>query len=56
MMKSKKCMMAIKWEIKKSIINQGDGVTRVTTTPKVTSKGQSYFINKMLSERGLDIK
>ena len=35
-------------EIKKSIINQGDGVTRVTTTPKVTSKGQSYFINKML--------
>ena len=38
-------------EIKKSIINQGDGVTRVTTTPKVTSKGQSYFINKMLSER-----
>lgn len=36
------------FEIKKSTINNPDGSVRVTKTPKVTGKGQVYFINKFL--------
>lgn len=41
------------FEIKKTVINNPDGSQRVTRTPKVTGKGQVYFINKFLSERGM---
>ena len=34
------------FEIKKRTINNPDGSIRVTRTPKVTGKGQIYFINK----------
>lgn len=34
------------FEIKKSVINNPDGSIRVTSTTKVTGKGQIYFINK----------
>lgn len=34
------------FEIKKRTINNPDGSVRVTRTPKVTGKGQIYFINK----------
>lgn len=37
-------------ETKKSTIIRGDGVTIVTNTPKITGKGQIYFINKFLAE------
>ncbi|PAE21996.1 phage repressor protein/antirepressor Ant [Bacillus sp. 7504-2] len=37
------------FEIKKSAINNPDGSIRVTKTPKVTGKGQVYFINKFLN-------
>ena len=37
------------FEIKKTVINNPDGSQRVTRTPKVTGKGQIYFINKFLS-------
>lgn len=33
-------------EIKKRVIDNPDGSKRVTTTPKVTGKGQIYFVNK----------
>lgn len=36
-------------EIKKSTITNSNGSIRVTKTPKVTGKGQVYFINKFLS-------
>lgn len=35
-------------EIKKSTVNNPDGSVFVTKTPKVTGKGQQYFINKLL--------
>ena len=35
-------------EIKKRVINDPGGIVRTTSTPKVTGKGQIYFINKFL--------
>jgi anti-repressor protein len=37
------------FEITKRTINNPDGSVRVTRTPKVTGKGQIYFVNKFLS-------
>jgi anti-repressor protein len=37
-------------EIKKSVVNNPDGTVFTTKTPKVTGKGQQYFINKFLSK------
>ncbi|WP_418665179.1 Rha family transcriptional regulator [Barnesiella intestinihominis] len=39
------------FEIKKTTINKPDGTILVTTTTKVTGKGQIYFINKFLREK-----
>jgi anti-repressor protein len=39
------------FEIKKRTINNPDGSIRTTRTPKVTGKGQIYFVNKFLSEK-----
>ena len=39
------------FEIKKRIINNPDGSVRVTRTPKVTGKGQIYFVNKFLKSK-----
>ncbi len=36
------------FEIKKSVVNNPDGSTKVNHTPKITGKGQIYFINKFL--------
>ena len=36
------------FEIKVRTINNPDGSTKITRTPKVTGKGQIYFINKFL--------
>jgi anti-repressor protein len=37
------------FEIKKTSITKPDGTTLVTTTTKVTGKGQIYFVNKFLT-------
>ncbi|WP_144521620.1 phage antirepressor [Bacillus pumilus] len=37
------------FEIKKRAVNNPDGSVRTTRTPKVTGKGQVYFINKFLA-------
>lgn len=37
------------FELKKGVHSGNDGVMRTTVTPKVTTKGQQYFINKFLS-------
>lgn len=36
------------FEIKESSVTNPDGSVRLTRTPKVTGKGQLYFINKFL--------
>lgn len=36
-------------EIKESTVNNPDGSVRINKTPKVTGKGQQYFINKFLA-------
>lgn len=38
------------FEVKESTINNPDGSIRITKTPKVTGKGQEYFINKFLED------
>ena len=43
---SQKSMNLKLMEIKKTTINNSDGSVRVTTTTKITPKGQSYFINQ----------
>lgn len=37
------------FEIKESSYISGDGVNHITKTPKVTGKGQKYFVNKFLA-------
>jgi anti-repressor protein len=39
------------FEIKVTTINNPDGSVRETKTPKVTGKGQVYFVNKLLKEK-----
>lgn len=39
------------FEIKKRTINNPDGSIRTTRTPKVTGKGQIYFVNKFIAEK-----
>lgn len=38
------------FEIKERTVINNDGSTRITKTPKVTGKGQVYFVNRYLSE------
>lgn len=37
------------FEIKETVITHADGHTTISKTPKVTGKGQQYFINKFLA-------
>ena len=37
-------------DIQQRVINNPDGSSKITRTPKVTGKGQQYFINKFLTE------
>ena len=41
------------FEIKKTTINKPDGTILVTTTTKVTGKGQIYFVEKFVNEKGM---
>ena len=47
-MPTQKAMDIGLFEIKESIVAQPNGTTRVTKTPKVTGKGQVYFVNRYL--------
>lgn len=38
-------------EVKERALNNPDGSVRITLTPKVTGKGQVYFVNKFLGEK-----
>lgn len=39
------------FEIKETAVTHADGHVTVSTTPKVTGKGQVYFVNRLLTER-----
>ncbi|EOB8188850.1 phage antirepressor KilAC domain-containing protein [Staphylococcus aureus] len=39
------------FEIKETSITHSDGHTSISKTPKVTGKGQQYFVNKFLGEK-----
>ncbi|NRO47734.1 hypothetical protein IMAU30132_00084 [Lactobacillus helveticus] len=41
------------FQIKETTINHANGTTSISKTPKVTGKGQQYFINKFLKGREL---
>lgn len=41
------------FKIKETTINHSNGTTSISKTPKVTGKGQQYFINKFLKGREL---
>lgn len=38
------------FQIKETVVNHASGYTTVSKTPKVTGKGQTYFINKFLGK------
>ena len=38
------------FEVKERTIANPDGSVRITKTPKVTGKGQSYFVNRFLAK------
>ena len=38
------------FETKETVINHSGGHTSVNKTPKITGKGQQYFVNKFLSK------
>ena len=48
-MPTQKSMEMGLFEIKESVHIDGNGCIRITRTPKVTGKGQQYFINKFLA-------
>lgn len=48
-MPTQKSMELGLFEIKETTISNADGSIRVTKTPKITGKGQQYFINKFLN-------
>lgn len=39
------------FEVKQTIITHSDGHITTNKTPKVTGKGQVYFVNKLVSKR-----
>lgn len=43
------------FEIKETAVSHSDGHITVNKTPKVTGKGQTYFINRYLPQKGRDV-
>lgn len=52
---TQKSMQLGLFELKKTAINHSDGHTTTNVTPKVTGKGQQYFINKFLDQEYLPV-
>lgn len=50
-MPTQKSMELGLFEVKERTINNPDGSIKIVKTPKVTGKGQTYFINKFLSQK-----
>ncbi len=52
-MPTQKSMEMGLFEIKETTITHSDGHTTINKTPKVTGKGQQYFVNKFLANKDL---
>lgn len=52
-MPTQKSMELKLFEIKETTVTHADGHTNVSKTPKVTGKGQQYFINKFLASKAV---
>lgn len=50
-MPTQKAMEMGLFEIKETVINHSDGHTSVSKTPKITGKGQQYFVNMFLGAK-----
>ena len=48
-MPTQKAMNLGLFEVKETTVTHGDGHISVTKTPKITGKGQVYFVNKFAS-------
>lgn len=55
-MPTQRAMNAGLFRIKETAISHSDGHTTIAKTPKVTGKGQVYFVNLFLKEQGGQIK
>lgn len=42
------------FEVKETTINNPDGSIKISKTPKVTGKGQQYFINLFMKNKGME--
>ncbi len=51
-MPTQKSMKLGLFEVKERTITNPNGTIRITKTPKVTGKGQTYFVDKFLSKKG----
>lgn len=49
-MPTQKSMELELFEVKETAITHADGHSTVNKTPKVTGKGQQYFVNKFLNQ------
>lgn len=47
-MPTQKAMEMKLFRVKETVVTHADGHTTVSKTPKVTGKGQVYFVNKFL--------
>ena len=50
-MPTQKSMQLELFEIKETAVTHADGHISISKTPKVTGKGQVYFINKFLKDK-----
>ena len=50
-MPTQKAMELGLFEVKERTISNPDGTVRITKTTKVTGKGQTYFINRLIGQR-----
>lgn len=53
-MPTQKSMERGLFEVKETVITHSDGHTTISKTPKVTGKGQIYFVNKFLTSSNPD--
>ena len=49
-MPTQKAMELGLFEVKETSVTHSDGHVTISMTPKVTGKGQQYFVNKFLGE------
>ena len=54
-MPTQKAMEMNLFRVKETVVTHSDGHTTVSKTPKVTGKGQIYFVNKFLRDKAATV-